>query len=105
MGRKGTLYLIYSLYQQAALQNFNFSRNFLILLKVQRCNVSCAKQARVLSRNEIQKIVMVSDSDEDKHYASKESKDKNEPHPHSRRCSIPRHPSPNYSASSRRIWP
>ena len=33
----------------------------------------------VLSRNEIQEIVMYSDSDEDKHYVSQESEDEEEP--------------------------
>jgi hypothetical protein len=82
------------------LQNFNF-----ILLKMQCCDVSCVKQARVLPRNEIRKIVMVADSDEHKHYVSKESKDADEPRPPSWWCSISWPPSPNYSAGSRRIWP
>jgi hypothetical protein len=93
--RKGTLYLIYSLYQQAACRIWTyFSRDFLILLKMQHRDVLCVKQARVLSRNEIRKIVMVSDSDEDKHYASKESEDEGEPRPPLWRCSISRPPSP-----------
>jgi hypothetical protein len=41
-----------------------------LVLKMQRGDVSCAKQARVLSRNEIREIAVDSDSDEDKHYAS-----------------------------------
>jgi hypothetical protein len=36
-------------------------------------DVSCAKWAHVLSRNEIQEIVMDLDSDKDKYYASQES--------------------------------
>jgi len=39
-------------------------------MKMQRGDVPCAKQACVLSRNEIREIVMDSDSDEDKYYAS-----------------------------------
>jgi hypothetical protein len=42
----------------------------LVLFKMRRGDVLCAKRARVLSRNEIREIVMDSDSDEDKHYAS-----------------------------------
>jgi hypothetical protein len=57
---------------------------------MQHCDVSCAKQAHVLFRNEIRKIVMVSDSDEDKHYASKESEDEGEPRPPSWWCCISR---------------
>jgi len=37
---------------------------------MQRGDVSFAKQACVLSRNEIREIVMDSDTDEDKYYAS-----------------------------------
>ena len=44
-------------------------------------DVSCAKRAHVLSRNEIREIVMDSDSDEDKYYTSEESEDKEEPCP------------------------
>jgi len=39
-------------------------------------NVLCAKQARVLSRNEIGEIIMDLDSKEDKYYASQEWEDK-----------------------------
>ena len=53
----------------------------LVSLKMQRGNVSYAKRARVLSRNEIREIVMDSDSSEDKHYASQELEDEEEPHP------------------------
>jgi hypothetical protein len=42
-------------------------------------DVSCAKRARVLFRNEIQKIVMDSDSDKDEYYASQESEDEATP--------------------------
>jgi hypothetical protein len=62
---------------------------------MQRGNVSCVKQARVLSRNEIREIVMGSDSDEDIYYASQESKDEGEPHPPSRQSSISQPPSPD----------
>ena len=44
-------------------------------------DVSCAKRAGVLSRNEIREIVMESDSDEDKYYASQVSEDEEEPRP------------------------
>jgi hypothetical protein len=77
---------------------------FLILLKMQRCDVSCVQWAYVPSRNQIQKIITVSDSDKDKHYALQES-DEEEPRPPLRRCSVSRPPSPDYSASSRSIWP
>jgi len=39
---------------------------------MQRGDVSCVKRARVLYRNEIQEIVMDSDSDEEKYYASED---------------------------------
>ena len=51
---------------------------------MQRGDVSCAKRARVLSRNEIQEIVMDSDSDKDKYHATQESEDEEEPRPPSR---------------------
>jgi len=41
-----------------------------------KCNVAIF---RVLSRNEIREIVMDSDSDEDKYYASEGSEDEEEP--------------------------
>ena len=63
-------------------------------------DVSCAKRASVLSRNEIREIVMDSDSDEDKCYASQESEDEEEPCPPSRQSSISWPPGPDYSASS-----
>jgi hypothetical protein len=46
--------------------------------------VSCAKRARVLSRNEMREIVMDLDSDEEKYYALQESEDKEEPRPPTR---------------------
>ena len=42
-------------------------------------DVSCAKRACVLSRNEIQKNVMDSNSNEDKYYVSQESEDEATP--------------------------
>ena len=48
---------------------------------MQRGDVSCAKRAHVLSQNEIQEIVMDSDSDEDKYHATQELGDEEEPHP------------------------
>ena len=44
-------------------------------------DVSCEKWARAPSRNEIREIVMDSDSDEDKYYASEGSEDEEEPCP------------------------
>ena len=70
------------------------------MLKTQRGDVSCAKRARVLSRNEIREIVMDSDSDEDKYYDSEESEDEEGPRPLSRQSSISQPRSPDYSASS-----
>jgi len=55
---------------------------------MQRGDVSCAKRACVLSRNEIREIVMDSDSNDEKYYASQESEDEEEPLPPSRRSSI-----------------
>ena len=72
----------------------------LVLLKMQRGDVLCAKRACVLSRNEIWEIVMDPDSDKDKHYALQESEDEEEPRPPSRWSSISRPPCPDYSASS-----
>ena len=43
---------------------------------------------------------MDSDSDEDIYYASQESEDEEELRPPSRRSSLSRHPSPDYSARS-----
>jgi hypothetical protein len=67
---------------------------------MQRGDVSCAKQARVLSGNEIRKIVMDSDSDEDKYYASEAKEEEEEPRPPLRQYSISQPPSLDYSASS-----
>ena len=57
------------------------------------------KRARLLSQNQIREIVMDSDSDEEKYYASEDSED-NEPCPPSRRSSVSQPPSPDFSASS-----
>jgi hypothetical protein len=57
-------------------------------LKMQCGGVSCTKWACMLSRNEIREIVMDSDSDEDKYYASQESEDEEEPCPPSQQSSI-----------------
>ena len=70
---------------------------------MQRGDVSFAKQACVLSRNEIREIVMDSDTDEDKYYASQESEDEEEPRPLSCRSSISQPPSPDYSVSSSEV--
>ena len=45
-----------------------------------QCEVSRVKRARLLSHNQIQEIVMDSDSDEEKYYASEDSED-DEPRP------------------------
>jgi len=52
----------------------------------------------MLSGNEIRKIVMDSDSDEDKYYDS--ATEDEEPHPPSRQYSTSQPPSPDYSTSS-----
>ena len=72
---------------------------------MQRGDVSCVKRAHVLSRNEIREIIMDSDSNEDKYYASEGSEDEEEPRPPKRRSPKRRSPSsqppsPDYSASS-----
>jgi len=106
---KGILYLIYALYHQVAYRiSTSFSRDFAVcglavlkfLLTMQRCDVLCAKQARVLSRNEIQEIIMDSDSNEDKYHATQESENEEEPRPPSRWSSLSQPPSPDYSTSS-----
>ena len=48
----------------------------LVLLKTQSGDVSFAKQACVLSRNEIREILMDSDSDQEKYYPSQQLEDK-----------------------------
>jgi len=63
------------------------------------CDISSVKRARLLSQNQIQEIVMDSDSDEEKYYTSEDMED-NEPRPPSRQSSISRPPSPDFSASS-----
>jgi len=78
---KGTLYLSCALYHQTACRILtSFNRDFSclwvscteVLLTMQRGDVSCAKTARVLSRNGIREIVMDSDSDEDKYHTDRE---------------------------------
>ena len=61
--------------------------------------VSRVKRARLLSQNQIREIVMDSDSDEEKYYASEDWED-DEPRPSSPPSSISQHPSPDFSASS-----
>jgi hypothetical protein len=58
------------------------------------------KQARLLSQNQIQEIVMDSDSDEEKYYTSEDTENEQEPCPPSRQSSISQPPSPDFSASS-----
>jgi hypothetical protein len=53
-----------------------------------RGDVSSAKQARVVSVNEIREIVMDLDGDGEKYYPSQELEDKEEPLPLSRQSSI-----------------
>jgi hypothetical protein len=57
-------------------------------LKMQHGGVSYVKWACVLSRNEMREIVMDSDSEEDKYYASQESEDEEEPCQPSQQSSI-----------------
>ena len=56
------------------------------------------KRACLLSQNQIREIVMNSDSDEEKYYASKDMED--EPCPPSSCSSISQPQSPDFSASS-----
>jgi len=56
-------------------------------------------RARLLSPNQIQEIVMDSDSNEEKYSASEDTED-DEPRPPSQRFSILQPPSPDFSASS-----
>jgi len=95
LGREMESYtLIYALYHQATCRSStSFRRDFAVWsiscaedsLRVERCDVSCAKRAGVLSGDEIREIVMDSDRDEDKYYASQESEYEEEPRPPSRR--------------------
>jgi hypothetical protein len=62
--------------------------------------ISRVKQARLLSQNQIREIVMDSDSDEEKYYASKGTVNKQEPHPPSRRSSVSQPARPDFLASS-----
>ena len=59
--------------------------------------ISRVKWAGLLSQNQIREIVMDSDSDEEKYYASEDTED-NKPRPLLRWSSSP--PSPDFSASS-----
>jgi len=52
-----------------------------VLLKMQSGDVSFTKQVHVLSRYEIQEILMGSDSDEQKYYPSQKSEDQERPLP------------------------
>jgi len=61
--------------------------------------ISHVKRARLLSQNQIREIVMDSDSDEEKYYASEDMED-DKPCPPSRRSSISEPPSPDFSARS-----
>ena len=62
--------------------------------------ISHVKRARLLlSRNQIQEIVMDSDSNKEKYYISEDMED-DEPRPLSRRSSISEPPTPDFSASS-----
>ena len=76
-----------ALYHQAACRSLTFSLEVLlficaeVLFKMQGGDVSCAKRTRMLSRNEIREIVMDSDSDEDKYYATEGSEGEEEPRP------------------------
>jgi len=56
------------------------------------------KRARLLSQNQVREIVMDSDSDEDKYYASEDTEDEEEPRSPSRRSSVSQPPSPDFSA-------
>ena len=58
------------------------------------------KWARLLSKNQIQEIIMDSDSGEEKYYASEDMEDDEELRPPSRQSSISQPPSPDFSASS-----
>jgi hypothetical protein len=67
---------------------------------MQRCEVSSAKLARLLSQNQIREILMDPNSDEEKYYASADTEDEKEQRPLSRRSSSSQPPSPHFSASS-----
>ena len=64
--------------------------------------ISHVKWARLLSQNQIQEIVMDSDSDEEKYYVSEDMED-DEPRLPLRRSSISEPPSPDFSASSSEV--
>jgi hypothetical protein len=58
------------------------------------------KWASLLSQNQIREIIMDSDSDEEKHYASEGTVNKQESRPPSRRSSVSQPARPDFSASS-----
>jgi hypothetical protein len=62
--------------------------------------ISHVKWAHLLSQNQIREIVMDSNGDEEKYYASEGTEDEQEPHPPSQRSSISQPASPDFSASS-----
>jgi hypothetical protein len=62
--------------------------------------VSRVKRACLLSQKQIREIVMDSDSDEQKYYASSDMEDEQHPCPPSQRSPISQPSSPDYSASS-----
>ena len=61
--------------------------------------ISRAKQPRLLSQNQIREIVIDSDSDEEKYYASEDTED-DEPRSPSRLSSISQPPSPDFSPAA-----
>ena len=70
------------------------------VVALQFSSMECAiSRARLLSPNQIQEIVMDSDSNEEKYSYSEDMED-NKPRPPSRRSSISQTPSPDFSASS-----
>jgi hypothetical protein len=56
------------------------------------------KWAHLLSQNQIQEIIMDSDSDKEKYYAFEDTEDEEEPHPPSRWSSISQPASPDFSS-------
>jgi hypothetical protein len=54
------------------------------------------KRACLLSQNQIQEIVMDSDSDEEEYYASEDTEDEEEPRPPSQLSSISQPPGAGY---------
>jgi hypothetical protein len=62
--------------------------------------ISHVKRACLLSQNQIREIVMDSDSNEEKYYASDGTEDEQEPRPPTRRSLISQPASPDFLASS-----